>query len=450
MRSRLRLLLLFQGMWEQECVDALRVDHDVVLEREGFDSMQWRTALRMPLFDARAHVDRLCERYRGRIDAVWSNDDQCGALFAAVIARRLGLAGAAPESIVRAQHKLLLRHTLAALPDHGVAAAALPAGSARERRDPRWLDAAVASLGLRWPLFCKPVKASFSVLAARVADARALAAHLRLPWRDRWLLRQQCRPFEQLARTLLPLPCPSTELLLEQPLDGTQLNVDGYVVRGEVHVLGVLDECMYPGEVRRARHFAGFTLPSRQPAALQHRARDAAIAAVRAVGYDHGLFNVELFVQPDGSVRVIEVNPRSAGQFASLYRAVAGIDVERLAIALAGGLPVDGLPRCEPWAGAAASFVFRRFDGSAGPEPTAAARAWLAATHPRSRLWTEPTRAGALRREYRWVGSHRHAVLNHAAADFAALFAQGNECAQRLFGHPLPRGVDAAPDRPTG
>lgn len=443
-RAPLRLLLLFQGMWEQECVEALRASRDVVLEREGFDALQWRGFGKLLAFDARRWVDRLCDRYRGRIDAVWSNDDQIGCLLAAVMAQRLGLPGAAPQAIVRAQHKLLLRRTLAtALPEATVRAEALPSAKARHLGDARWLSAAVAGLGLRWPLFCKPVKASFSVLAARAADAQQLAAHLRLPWNDRVLLRLLGKPFEQLATDVMPLPCPTHRILVEEPLQGQQVNVDGYAVRGDVRVLGLVDECMYPGEVQGARHFAGFTMPSRLPRLVQERVAAVAAAAVRAIGYDHGLFNVELFVLADGSVRVIEINPRSAGQFASLYRAVAGIDLERLAIHLAAGLPIDELPPTAPTAGAGASFVFRRFDGRPGAQPTPAACAWLSATHPGARLWTEPGRGSALRREYRWLGSHRYAVLNHTAPDFATLFRDGEECAQRLFGVAMPAGLDA-------
>lgn len=448
-RSPLRLLLLFQGMWEEECVEALRVSREVVVEREGFDTTHWRGLAKMLFFDARRYADRLCARYRGRIDAVWSNDDQFGCLLAAVVAQRLGLPGASPEAVVAAQNKWAMRTILQGVPEASVKHAPVSMDARWRRGDPAFIDHYVAHRGLTWPLFCKPMRGSFSVLARHVQNAAELAAHLRLPWRDRVVRRAFNKPFVQLARACSKEAwacCSENEMLLEEPLRGQQVNVDGYAVCGDVRSLGVVDECMYPGEVKGARHFAGFTFPSRLPADVQQRVTDTALAAVRWLGYDHGLFNVELFVTAEGAVKVIEVNPRGSGQFATLYRAVAGVDVERLAIGLAAGLPVDPLPRVEPIGGAAASFVFRRFDGLPGPEPDAAARAWLAATYPHARLWTEPCSARALAREYRWNGSHRYAVLNHAAADFATLFRDGEECARRLFGVAMPAGLaDPAP-----
>jgi hypothetical protein len=436
----LRLLLLFHGTWEDECVAALQRRDDVQLVREGFETFGYPHVFRLLGFDARRYADRLVRRFRGKLDAVWSNDDQFGALLAAVLAQRLGLPGADPAAIVRAQHKLLLRRTLAnALPAANVRAAALPWPLTDRRcRDPRALAAAVADAGMAFPLFAKPVKGTFSALARRVASAEELAAHLRLSFADRWLLCRVQRPFAQLAAELVPLPCGPDHVLLEEALRGVQINVDAYACRGRVRVLGVVDECMYPGEVAGARHFAGFTLPSRLPLELQQRAAAVAEAAIAAVGYDHGLCNVELFAADDGSVRVIEINPRAAGQFATMYRAVAGVDIERLAIELARGGDADALPRTTPTAGAAASFVFRRFDGRPGPEPDAAARAWLQQRHPDSRLWTEPCSARQLRREYRWLGSHRYAVWNHAAVDFATLLRDGEEAARRLFDVAMP------------
>jgi len=201
-----------------------------------------------------------------------------------------------------------------------------------------------------------------------------------------------------------------------------------------VTIFGLVDEWMYPGEVAGARHFCGFTYPSRHPAAVQSRVREAATAAVRAVGFAHGIFNVEMFVLADGSVRVIEINPRAAGQFSTMYRDVDGLDLERLGVQLAIGRDPRQVVRHEPRAGAAASFVFRRFDGGPGPVPSPEALAWLEKTHPEARLWLEPSSPRALRREYRWLGSHRHAVLNHSAQDFAALLREGEECGRRLFG----------------
>lgn len=430
-----RLLVLFQGAWEEEALFRRVRTGELVLEREGFellDRSQWR---RLVHFDARRFVDRLCRTYRGRIDGVWSNDDGLGCLVAALLAQRLGLPGHDPRAIVRAQHKLLMRRALAtAMPGENVAAMALPFGFGdRRARDESALEAAVAAAGHRWPRFCKPVKGAFSALARRVDSAAELAAHLRLPLRDRFVLRGVARPFEQLAGAVLPLPCPVDRLLLEEPIDGVQVNVDGYVVDGDVRVLGLVDEWMYAGEVQGARHFAGFTYPSRHAPAAQQSARSAAINAVRALGLSQGLWNAELFLLADGSVRVIEVNARGAGQFATLYRDVDGIDVEGIAIALALGRDPLQVPRSEPVAGAAGSLVFRRFDGSAGPVPDPDAQRWLAASHPRARLWLESASPRALRREYRWYGSHRHAVLNLSAADLGALLRDGTECGRRLF-----------------
>ena len=431
-----RLLLLFQGEWEDHAVTEFRRTGELALEREGFDVMHFPGCLRLLHFDARRFADRMCETYRGRIDAVWSNDEQFGCLLAAVVAQRLGLPGADPAAVARAQHKLLLRQTLAkALPHATVNATALPWSlSDRRVRRPEQLDRAVQELGCRWPLFCKPIKGTFSVLARKVRSAAELAAHLRLSWFDRFVLTRLALPYEQLASQLLDLPCPADRMLLEEPIDGQQVNVDGYAHGGEVHILGVVDEWMYPGEVQGARHFSGFTYPSRQPADVQQRLRETAAAAVRAVGFAHGVFNVELFVLADGSVRVIEINPRSAGQFATMYRDVDGLDLERLGVQLAIGGDPRHVARHEPRAGAAASFVFRRFDGTPGPAPSAESLAWLAKTHPHAWLWLEPGSGRVLRREYRWLGSHRHAVLNHAASDFESLVREGEECGRRLFG----------------
>lgn len=393
--------------------------------------------------DARRHVDRLVARWRGRVDGVWSNDDGYGCLVAALVAERLGLPGHAPAAVVRAQHKLAFRRALAATaPQWNVAAAALPFAFGG-RRDAAAIERAMAEAGLAWPAFAKPMTGSFSVLARRVASPHELAAHLRLSFADRRALRALARPFAQLAAEVVPLPCPVEHVLVERPLAGTLVGVDGFSCDGTAHVFGIVDAWHYDDVRRGARHFAAFTVPSRQPDAVLQRVRTAARDAVAAVGLGHGLWNVELFVGADGDVRVVEVNPRGAGQLTTLHRDVTGIDVDGIAIALATGGDPFAVPRSEPVAEVAASFVFRRFDGSPGHVPGDAALRWLAQAHPEARLWLEPVPPRALRREYRWFGSHRHAVVNTSAADFAALRRLGAECERRLFGNVAGQGRGA-------
>src|SRR4030095_12168530 len=112
---------------------------------------------RLMWFDLWRFVDGLVERYRGRIDAVFSSNEQFGALAAALVAERLGLPGADPASLLTAQHKyearLRLREGAPELcPGLQLLPYAITLDEARR---------------LAYPLFVKPVKATFSVLARR-------------------------------------------------------------------------------------------------------------------------------------------------------------------------------------------------------------------------------------------------------------------------------------------
>ena len=67
---------------------------------------------------------------------------------------------------------------------------------------------------------------------------------------------------------------------------------------------------MYPG----TSAFMRFEYPSRLDADVVARLEDIARRAVEAIGFTHGLFNVELFYQPaSGRITIIEINPRMAG-----------------------------------------------------------------------------------------------------------------------------------------
>ena len=339
-----------------------------------------------------------------------STNEQYGALIAATLARELGLPGTDPASVLRAQHKVLARRLIAA---------ALPHASVRYATIPWTIDRTAAER-LPYPLFVKPVKAAYSVLARRVDRAADLCRHLEFGAWERHLLRRLVKPFDDLMRELLPAAdvCDAHHLIGEEILDGVQLNVDGYFHRGTGHCLGVVDSVMYPGTIA----FQRFEYPSRLPEAVQLELRRIACGALQAIGFDHGMFNVELFWRArDGAISIIEINPRVAAQFADLYQKVDGTNLYEVL----ADLTVGRAPRWKPRAGSsgvAASFVLREFDGATKVAPSSDEIAWLRKSHPDVELQTFIRRGGNRRREMKWLGSYRYAALNLGARDRDELF----------------------------
>src|SRR5260370_26584223 len=100
------------------------------------------------------------------------------------------------------------------------------------------------------------------------------------------------------------------------------------------------------------------------PEAAKHDVERVACRAVEAIGFDHGLFNVELFWRPrDGAVRIVEINPRLAAQFADLYEKVDGTNPYGVLADLAIGRAPRWIRRAGRH-GAPASLAFRQFGGA--------------------------------------------------------------------------------------
>ena len=192
-----------------------------------------------------------------------------------------------------------------------------------------------------------------------------------------------------------------------------------------------------------------FDHPSRLGADVQQRALDVAKRFLQAVGFDHGFFNMEFFFDAKTDrLAVIEFNPRLASQMADLYRRVHGIDAHAMAVALALGEDPLSVPRLEPSAGAASSFVFRAFDPQAVPaSPSAAQQARLRASFKDALLLLFPKQGSSLQRDFKWLGSHRMAVLHLGGRDEHDL---RERCirASALLGWPAPYAdhLSSAPD----
>jgi hypothetical protein len=287
--------------------------------------------------------------------------------------------------------------------------------------------------GLHYPAFVKPVKAAFSVLARTVRSHAELTELTRFGPAELWIIRRLVEPFQRIASERLPGCSTAHCMMLETPTHGSQHNLDGWVHRGRVHKLGVVDALMYPG----TEAFMRFQYPSRLPPALQDCAIEIANRFLQAVGFDHGYFNMEFFHDSaSGSLKVIEFNPRLASQLADLYRRVDGLDAHAGSLALAHGedpLPAmrnAGARRC---AGAAASFVFRAFDESdVPPAPSLAQQYALRAAFPDSWLAAMPKAGRGLARDFKWLGSHRYGVLHLGGTDEHDLHDRSRRACQLL------------------
>lgn len=288
---------------------------------------------------------------RERIDAVLSTDDYPGAALASAVAHERGLAGPAPASSLVAQHKYLCREVQArAAPD------CVPPFGLIDVVD-------VARFDARFPVFVKPVKSFFSVGAARVDRSSQLDAH-----RRRWrALPDFFHPLDVLLRRYAGQSIGTRRLLAEGLLEGAQATLECYVHAGAVQPLGVVDSVFFPGTLA----FQRFEYPSALAPAVQERMLDAAGKVLRALGYDHGLANVEfIYDERADALGIVEINPRMSSQFADLFEKVDGTNSYEVLVDLALGRA----PRVKRRRGAhrmAASCVMRRFeDGIVRKLPT--------------------------------------------------------------------------------
>jgi hypothetical protein len=300
--------------------------------------------------------------------------------------------------------------------------------------------------GVAYPRFVKPVKAAFSVLARTVHNHAELHRHTRFGAWELWVIRRLVEPFERMAQQRLGPGVPSAHrMLLEEPVQADQFNLDGYVFNGQAHAVGVVDAVMYPG----TQAFMRFELPSKLTPSVQARALDVAQRFLQAVGFTHDLFNMEFFYDAaTDRLTVIEFNPRMAAQFSDLYLRVQGLDMHAVSLALAHGQNPAHIPRTAPTAGAAASLVYRVFDAQQPVAmPSAQRQQALAQAFPDALLFTYPKPNGSMQRDFKWLGSYRYGILHLSGRNPPHLY-QRCAAASHLLGWPAPCGEPAPPLAP--
>jgi hypothetical protein len=423
-----RILLLFGEDWDIAVLDKYVEQGRYSFFCEGFDLFSFPSNARLMWFNIWRFVDSMVAKYGGKIDGVFSSNEQFGTLAAALIAERLGLPGQKPEAILGTQHKYEARRSLFKFapelcPEFSVIPYTVTPDQASK---------------LKYPLFVKPVKATFSVLAKRCDSAAELLEHLTFkPW-EKHIIKRLIEPHNQALKKFPQFEVGARNLVVEAPLKGLQINVDCVIQNGVIRVLGIIDEVMYPGTMA----FMRFDYPSRLPEDVQQKVRLASEKVLRGYDLKDGLFNLEFFYDADSDDRqlaLIEINPRLAAQLALFYRWVDGVDVYELGFDMVcKGIEVRPQTTYESIGGAAASFVWRSFDETSCPKiPDLDDMAWLKATYPEARLEVYAKQGGSLKRDLKWLQSHRWALLNIAGKDLADTRLKYETIAHR-FGWPAP------------
>ncbi|MEU3619990.1 ATP-grasp domain-containing protein [Streptomyces sp. NPDC006872] len=216
------------------------------------------------------------------------------------IAGRLGLPGPTPEAVGDACRKDSTRRVLA---DAGVPG---PRFAVHEE----WADLARAAREIGYPLVVKPVDLCAGMHVRRVDDEEQLAAAVRVLAGLTVNARGQRR---------------EPAVLLEELLDGPEVSVETVSHAGAVQVVGVTDKSIggAPAFIE-----TGHMFPAALSAADAEAAEQTALAALKALALTEGVVAHTEIKLTSAGPRVVEVNPRPAGnRITELVRQVTGIDL---------------------------------------------------------------------------------------------------------------------------
>ena len=361
-------------------------------------------------------MDAILAKFAGvRLAAVVSTDDYPGSALAASIARALGLPGPDPAITLICQHKYLARRAQQKLVPDAVPPFAL-------------IDVAPGSSlpdGLRFPLFVKPVKSFFSIGAERVDEPASLVALF-----PRWAAQDQFfAPLDEMLERYAGAAIGTKRLIAEGVLKGEQVTVEGFVHGGKATIMGVVDSVMFPGTLA----FARFDYPSALPADVQRRMSDIAATLMPGLGFDNGMFNIEMMYDAtSGAISIIEINPRMASQFADLYEKVDGTNSYAVLLDIAQGRN-PRFRRREGRYSFAASIVLRSFDDHVvAALPDAADLERLERAYPDIRVEILARVGRALSSEMQDGTSYRYGIVNLGGNDRDDVLARFAACRDSL------------------
>lgn len=258
--------------------------------------------------------------HRYPLRAIIATDEET-TMLAAKASKALRLPHNSPASVEAATNKYRFRVALA---EAGLPSPQFTLVSLDE-------NPAEAARRVAYPCVLKPLALSASRGVIRADDAAAFVANFH---RIANILR--ARDIESPAEV-------GQHLLVETYIPGTEVALEGLLIRGRLNVLALFDK----PDPLEGPFFEEtiYVTPSRLPKAVQRTITAATAEAVDALGLQEGPIHAELRVSEDGPV-IIELAARSIGGLCSrVLRFGAGIRLEDLILQHALGLPIESLER---------------------------------------------------------------------------------------------------------
>ena len=279
--------------------------------------------------DAVAEVAR-----RNKVDGALTVSADRAVPVVAAVTEQLGLPSIGGDVAHRMTQKIAMRRTLA---EEGVPQPAFAA--VRNLAEGR---AAIEAVGL--PAVLKPVDSGGQRGVFRIDDPAGLESNLHIALSE----------------------SPAQEAILEQFVEGIEMNGIAIARDGDVRLLTLSDRLRPPG--------VGFGVgwihlfPASIHSDQLELAERIAERSVAALGLRNGIAFPQLIASPDGGVAVVEVAARiPGGQMADLVRHAVGVDLVELALRFAIGeaVPDDlALPQFSQ------PLAIRFLTASPGPLPT--------------------------------------------------------------------------------
>jgi biotin carboxylase len=349
------------------------------------------------------------------IQGITASDDYPASLIAPIVAQSFKLPAPHPVRTTLCHHAYYARQA-----QQKYTPEAVPSFCIINPREPQ-----LKNFNLGFPFLIKPVKARSSAFTNVVHNWHELRESIstnRFP-------QEFVRQFNWFLRNYLPGEYDIDHLLAETFLEGSRVMLEGYVYKGEIEILGIIDAIMYQATMVVQR----LEYPSSLEADIQERMAHIAKKCVAGIGLDNTLFSLELvYNSSTDTIHIVELNPYMNSQVADLFEKVDGFNTYTTLLQVATGTrPL--IVRKKGVHQVAASFVLCTFqDAQVVKIPSEQQQAYVRSEFPDLRLEVLAHEGERLYPHLQDGVSYRYGLINIGGTSREKLYASFERCKELL------------------